>query len=112
MKIFADEGETYFPEQISPEERAGLEAVAQNANRLSNGDLKNLIRIMGDLEAIDKQKQEESEHQQAIARHYEEQQRREIAQAARVAETERAVRRVRVARALGIPEDSPELENL
>jgi len=113
VKLFNDpDKETWFPQAITPEERAGLEVAAANAEYLSNDDLQNLIKIMGTLDAIDNAKAEAVAQREAFAKHYENERRREIAQAARVAEQERQVRRARVAAALGIPVDSKELDSL
>jgi len=113
VKLFNDpDKETWFPEAITPQERAGLEVAAANAEYLSRDDLRSLLKIMGTLQAIDDQKAEAIAEREALAKHYENERRREIAQAARVAETERQVRRARVAAALGIPVDSKELDGL
>jgi len=113
MKLFTDpDKETWFPEAITQEERAGLEVAAANAEHLSNDDLRNLVKIMGTLERLDNEKAEAVAQREALAKHYEDQRRREINERLRVHAQEVAVKRARAAAALGIPVDSPELDGL
>lgn len=112
MKLFSDPDETWFPQAITPEERAGLELAAANAERLSNSDLKNLVRIIGTLNEIDQQKADAVAEKEAMAQHFENERRREITERLRVHAQEVQVKRARVAAALGIPVDSPELDGL
>lgn len=102
LKLFNDVSETWLPHNVTPAERAGLEAAAANAEWLSESDLKNLVRIVGTLESIDRRREEEAAQQQKFQEHFERERRREINEALRNAETEKQIKRARIAAALNI----------
>lgn len=110
MKLFSDASETWFPHNVTPEERAALDAVAGNAESLSESDLKNLVRIMTTLETIDRQKAEAIAEQEAYEEEFRRARAREVNEALRNAEMEKQIRRARIAAALNIPVSEVNLE--
>jgi len=104
--------ETFFPEFVTDQEKQMLGQVAAHAERLSSHDLEKLIFTVQQIQEVAQTAQREEAEKAALEAHYRREAQREIAQAAHAADVERRVRRVRVARALGIPEDSPELDGL
>jgi RNA polymerase-interacting CarD/CdnL/TRCF family regulator len=102
--------QTYFSEAFTPEQRAELELLSANAERLSNADLVKLAAVMQELHDIDVQKQKEIEEQQNLEAHFARERAREIAAAARAADLEKQLKRARIAAALNIDPGEVNLE--
>jgi hypothetical protein len=109
---FNSDEPTLIPEALTEEQKQTLYGLAAFSDRMNSTELRRLIGAIQQVQAVEQAKADEEAQKAALEEHYRQQRAREINEALRVHETERQIKRARVAAALGIPVDSPELEGL
>jgi len=103
---------TFFPQYVTAQEKEQLGQIAAHAEQLSRDDLEKLIYVVEQIREVEQTAEKEAAEKAAFEQHYRDVERREIESRVRQYETELAIKRQRVAAALGIPADSPELRGI
>ena len=91
--------ETFFPADFSDEQKEQLSALADRAEYLSNADLQRLLGAVSAIQAVEQQRQTETDHTEMLRWHFarEQQKKREAAEAHKRLEEQVKMARLRKA---------------